>query len=137
MGILVVLLLHMHGKMLVCAQNCRGSPGHLVHSRAPRIQAELPSVPGLADAGLGLTEGALPGSADTEPTSSKAAAPKVEKGQIAVKEERLPNSHIRLEVTVPSDLVKRAQQKALKQLRAEANVPGFRKGKKVCYTLMG
>ena len=37
------------------------------------MYAELPSISGLADAGLGLTEGALPGSADAEASSSDAA----------------------------------------------------------------
>lgn len=118
-----------------CMQNCKGAPGQVVHGRGPsRIGAQLPSIPGIADAGLGLTEGALPGSADAEISSSDTAAlstSAAQKGKLAIREEYLPNSHIRLEVTVPQDFLKKAQQKAMKQLRADANIPGFRKGKKV------
>ena len=122
-------------------QVCRAPTRHPVQSRRGScIHAELPSVSGLADAGLGLTEGALPGSVDTEPSSSNWASngsPQVQKGQIIVKTEHLPNSHLRLEVTVPADLLKKAEQKALKQLRADAkDIPGFRKGKKVLHRFM-
>ena len=48
-----------------------------------------------------------------------------------VKEERLANSNMRLEVTVPVEMLEKARQKALKQLRADADIPGFRKGQKV------
>ena len=102
--------------------------------RCSQIHAELPSLPGLADAGLGLTEGALPDSADVKPSSGAAAtngSSEAHKGQIKVKEERLANSNIRLEVTVPVEMLNKARQKALKQLRAEADIPGFRKGQKV------
>lgn len=122
-------------------QVCRAPTRHPVQSRRGScIHAQLPSISGLADAGLGLTEGALPGSADPEPSSSNGASngsPQVQKGQIIVKAEHLPKSHLRLEVTVPADLLKKAEQKSLKQLRADAkDIPGFRKGKKVPHNLM-
>lgn len=81
-----------------------------------------------------MTEGALPGSADPKPLSEGAAGngkSEVQKGQIMVKEERLPNSNMRLEVTVPVEMLEKARQKALRQLRADADIPGFRKGQKV------
>ena len=54
-------------------------------------------------------------------------------GKLEIREEQQANSHIRVEVTMPPDFLKKAQQKALKQLRADApDIPGFRKGKKVC-----
>ena len=116
-------------------QTCRAPPRHPVRSRScSRIHAELPSIPGLADAGLALTEGALPASADPKQSSEDAAgngSSGAQKGQITVKEERLANSNMRLEVTVPVDMLDRARQKALKQLRADADIPGFRKGQKV------
>ena len=118
-------------------QSPKVSPKRSVHGRGPsRMHAELPSISGLADAGLGLTEGALPGSADAEASPRNAAplsraAP--QNGKLGIREEQLPNSHIRVEVTMPPDFLKKAQQKALKQLRADASdIPGFRKGKKVC-----
>ena len=119
------------------AQSPKVSPKRCVHGRGPsRMYAELPSISGLADAGLGLTEGALPGSADAE-TSSSDAAPLTraasQNGKLEIREEQQANSHIRVEVTMPPDFLKKAQQKALKQLRADApDIPGFRKGKKVC-----
>ena len=116
-------------------QTCRAPPRHQTQNRPCfRVQAELPSIPGLADAGLALTEGALPGSADPKPSSQDAASngsSGAQKGQIKVKEERLANSNMRLEVTVPVEMLEKAKQKALKQLRADADIPGFRKGQKV------
>ncbi len=50
---------------------------------------------------------------------------------VTVGEEVLPNSHIRLTVTVPPAFVRKAYQRAIKKLRAETEVEGFRKGKKV------
>ncbi len=116
-------------------QSCRATPRHQSQSRRCfRVQAELPSIPGLADAGLALTEGALPGSADEKRSSQDVASngsSEAQNGQIKVKEERLANSNMRLEVTVPVEMLQKAKQKALKQLRADADIPGFRKGQKV------
>ena len=50
---------------------------------------------------------------------------------VTVGEEVLPNSHIRLTVTVPPAFVRKTYQRAIKKLRAETEVEGFRKGKKV------
>jgi hypothetical protein len=50
---------------------------------------------------------------------------------VTVTEERLPQSHIRLTVTVPPALVRKFYDKGLKQLRAKTTIPGFRAGKKV------
>ena len=119
------------------AQSPKVSSKRCVHGRGhSRMYAELPSISGLADAGLGLTEGALPGSADAEASSSDAAPlsrAASQNGKLEIREEQLPSSHLRVEVTMPPDFLKKAQQKALKQLRADApDIPGFRKGKKVC-----
>ena len=119
------------------AQSPKVMPRRPAQGRGPsRISVELPSIPGLADAGLGLTEGALPDSADAEASSSDAAPlsrAASQNGKLGIREEHLPNSHIRVEVTMPPDFLKKAQQKALKQLRTDASdIPGFRKGKKVC-----
>ncbi|CAL5219954.1 g1886 [Coccomyxa viridis] len=116
-------------------KSCRATPRHQSQSRRCfRVQAELPSIPGLADAGLALTEGALPGSADEKRSSQDVASngsSEAQNGQIKVKEERLANSNMRLEVTVPVEMLQKAKQKALKQLRADADIPGFRKGQKI------
>ncbi|CAK0765119.1 hypothetical protein CVIRNUC_003226 [Coccomyxa viridis] len=122
--------------LLRCIKSPKVSPKRCVHGRGPsRMYAELPSISGLADAGLGLTEGALPGSADAEASSSDAAPlsrAASQNGKLEIREEQQANSHIRVEVTMPPDFLKKAQQKALKQLRADApDIPGFRKGKKI------
>ena len=76
----------------------------------------------------------MPDSADPKPSSEGVGhngSSEVQEGQIMVKEERLANSNMRLEVTVPVAMLEKARQKALKQLRADADIPGFRKGHKV------
>jgi hypothetical protein len=51
-------------------------------------------------------------------------------GEVVVEEERLPNSHVKLTVRVPPELVRKSYGATLKKLSAETEVPGFRKGKK-------
>lgn len=50
---------------------------------------------------------------------------------VVVSEEHLPNSHVRLTVTAPPDLVRKSYERAMKKVREDTDVPGFRKGKKV------
>ena len=50
---------------------------------------------------------------------------------VKIEEERQPNSHIELTVTIPARRCAKAWQRALRQAGNKLNVPGFRKGKKV------
>ncbi|KAK9909292.1 hypothetical protein WJX75_000086 [Coccomyxa subellipsoidea] len=64
-------------------------------------------------------------------TSLAESTPSQAGDSVTVGEEVLPNSHIRLTITVPATFVRKAYQRAMRKLRAETDVPGFRKGKKV------
>ena len=50
---------------------------------------------------------------------------------VKIEEERQPNSHIELTVTIPARRCAKAWQRALRQAGNKLNLPGFRKGKKV------
>lgn len=72
--------------------------------------------------------------ASEEASTSVAASAQAQAGEsVTVEEEVLPNSHIRLTVTVPVAFVRKAYLRAMKKLRVETDVPGFRKGKKVWF----
>ena len=50
---------------------------------------------------------------------------------VKIEEERQPNSHIELTVTIPARRCAKAWQRALRQAGNKLNLSGFRKGKKV------
>ena len=99
---------------------CSAAPAAPAAQSGPQPAEDVPAAPAQAE-GPGSRGG--PDSADA----------------VTVSEEKLPQSHVRLTVTVPPAFVRKCYDKGVKQLRAKTPVPGFRPGKKVhdAQTLLG
>ena len=69
-------------------------------------------------------------SSNGKPAAAGPSGQQQDPNAVLVTEERMPQSHIRLTVTVPPALVRKSYDKGLKQLRSKTEVPGFRAGKK-------
>lgn len=70
------------------------------------------------------------------PTSHCAALVLQQEGKVRegtlCSSELLPNSVVRVKVEVPAKDVRLAYERGLQQARKRLEIPGFRKGKKVC-----
>ncbi|MFA6118448.1 MAG: trigger factor [Parachlamydiales bacterium] len=54
---------------------------------------------------------------------------KIQDAKLKIKIEKKPRCTVELEIIAPADLVKSAQKEAIKDLKKEVELPGFRKGK--------